>query len=287
MTREAPSRRGRTVPGRLSGAVQRRAVGLLQDVRRGLLSLALAADRKRALRRASGSGVTVIVATWNTWEYLAVLLEAVRRFSPPDVRLLVVDNASTDGTASTLRAHHPDVRLLRLPFNVGHGLALDAGIHAADTSRVVILDVDAFPVSSEWLPTVLGPLDEGAAFSGADFGGYVHPCFCAIDRRRFLERGHTFDASYTRRLRIRRRSWPQHWDAGRLISIVEEGPLHRIPVTSVRGPHVLGTVFGGVVYHHFYATRHKSTRVSAEESQSAWQEAIEQYLGIYPGRSHG
>lgn len=59
----------------------------------------------------------------------------------PDLEILVVDNASTDATA-TLDRHHPTVRVLRQPVNRGFAGGVNAGIRAARHATIVVLNND-------------------------------------------------------------------------------------------------------------------------------------------------
>jgi hypothetical protein len=120
------------------------------------------------------------------------------------------------------------------------------------------------------------PLRRGATFAGGYVNGYIHPSYCAIRRDHFLSRGYTFDASYTRRYRRRPKGVPRHWDAGQLVDTLDAGPHHRIEPSETYGPKVLGTVFGGLVYHHFYSTRLDGQQREADVERS----------GISPGFSH-
>src|SRR5438128_2429727 len=100
----------------------------------------LASNRGRALTRGSANclpglrirtlragAVTVVTVNWNSWSHLDVLIDVVRRHSPPDTEILVVDNGSVDGSRAFLAAS-PDVTTIMLPANVGHDLALDIGV---------------------------------------------------------------------------------------------------------------------------------------------------------------
>jgi N-acetylglucosaminyl-diphospho-decaprenol L-rhamnosyltransferase len=58
----------------------------------------------------------------------------------PDV--VVVDNASTDGSADALRAAMPEVRTLAAPGNVGYARGANFGIAATDTPFVAVLNGD-------------------------------------------------------------------------------------------------------------------------------------------------
>lgn len=238
----------------------------------------LVARRRYSLSKSVRDGTTVVIASWNTRNYLEVTLKAIDKFTQENISVIVVDNNSTDGSQEFVRRNYPFVWLIQLRRNVGHGLAIDYGIHKAKTREIVVLDVDAFPINSDWLKTVLDPIRNGASLAGAEHCGYVHPCYMALHRNLFLKNKHTFDASYTRQLRIRRPDWPKFWDAGQLITERDNGVHHYIPPTSVRGPHALGVVFGHVVYHNFYSTQHPGSQVSKELSDQAWHEAVHRYL---------
>jgi len=175
----------------------------------------------------------------------------------------------------------PEVDGLLLPANVGHELALDLGVLLAETEFVVALDVDAFPLRDDWLERLLSPLSEGAQVSGARLNReYVHPCCWAMRKARFVERGHSFRSDYVPRSEGRDASG----DVGEAISTAEAPDMHFFEATSKRGPGDIGTVFGGIVYHNFYATRFNATTdqtldgVSAGDSVSAWDEALQRYV---------
>src|SRR5689334_5283927 len=71
--------------------------------------------RRRVAARSDGSA-TVLVVNWNTVDYLAVCLYAIRRFSPESTRVVVVDNGSGDLSKRFLRRQR-DVRRILLPVN--------------------------------------------------------------------------------------------------------------------------------------------------------------------------
>ena len=84
---------------------------------------------------------------------LRVPLDAIRAMSPRDTEIVVVDNGSSDGSIDFLRSRR-DVRVMALPSNLGHGVALDLGVARVRTEYLAVLDVDAFPISDRWLPRV-------------------------------------------------------------------------------------------------------------------------------------
>jgi glycosyltransferase involved in cell wall biosynthesis len=239
--------------------------------------------RARARRRLGAlrpEAATIVTVNWNSWEHCAVLIELVQRRSPPGTEILVVDNASEDGSREQLRGR-ADVRHLLLPLNLGHDLAMDLGVLLCETEYVVALDVDAFPLHDRWLEELLGPLDRGAQVSGARLNReYVHPCCWAMRTARFVERGHSFRSRY----RPREEGRDASGDVGEEISAAESPNLNFLEVTSQRGPGDVGTVFGNLVYHNFYATRFKATDegtldgvVAVDDPARAWAEALERY----------
>jgi glycosyltransferase involved in cell wall biosynthesis len=242
---------------------------------------ALRARARTRLGRLRPGAATIVTVNWNSWPHLEVLIDVVNRRSPGGTRILAVDNGSLDGSRERL-AERDDVEALALPVNVGHELAMDLGVLLCDTEFVVALDVDAFPLHEDWLQRLLAPLDEGAMVSGARLNReYVHPCCWAMRTARFVEQGHSFRSHYIPRSEGRDASG----DVGEEISAREAPNVHFFDVTSQRGPGDVGTVFGDLVYHNFYATRFNATSeptldgiVAADDPAEAWEEALRRYV---------
>jgi len=89
--------------------------------------------------------ICAVVVTWNGLDCVAQCLTSLAGSEVP-VDVLVVDNASTDGTPDYVRRSHPGVELLRLSRNLGFGRANNIGIkHAYDQGamHVFLLNQDA------------------------------------------------------------------------------------------------------------------------------------------------
>lgn len=99
-----------------------------------------------------GPETTVLVVTWRAREFLADCLAGLRAQTAPH-RLLVVDNASDDGTAAVL-AGFPEAMVLRLPRNLGFAGGVAAGLASVDTPYVALLNDDAVPAPG-WLAALL------------------------------------------------------------------------------------------------------------------------------------
>ncbi len=89
--------------------------------------------------------LAVIIVNYNTRDLLrACLTRLLPRVSPTDARVVVVDNASSDGSAELVRSEFPDVSLMVNAENVGFARANNRAIEATDSSYVLLLNSDAF-----------------------------------------------------------------------------------------------------------------------------------------------
>lgn len=102
--------------------------------------------------------VAVIIPTYNGARFLVPCLEALRRQTYRDFRVLVVDDGSTDETGAALQRDFPDVGLIRLPRNVGLARAQNAGIAATETELVAVLNNDT-EAEPQWLERLVAALD--------------------------------------------------------------------------------------------------------------------------------
>jgi GT2 family glycosyltransferase len=89
--------------------------------------------------------VYAIIVSWNGAGWIREALESLRQSAFP-VRIVVVDNASTDETVHIIRDLYPEVELLRQPSNLGFGKANNQGIRYAlsqGADYVLLLNQDA------------------------------------------------------------------------------------------------------------------------------------------------
>lgn len=101
------------------------------------------------------SRVAVVVVNLNGGALLERALDAVSRQTAAPARVLVVDNASTDGSADGLEERFSGVEALRLPTNVGFAAANNLAVQeAADCDWIALLNPDAFPEPA-WLERLL------------------------------------------------------------------------------------------------------------------------------------
>ena len=90
--------------------------------------------------------VSVVIVSYNVAGLLAGAIESVlvdMKNAGITGEIIVVDNASADGSAEAVRARFPDARLLRNAANEGFGRAANRGMMAAAGETVVVLNPDA------------------------------------------------------------------------------------------------------------------------------------------------
>jgi rhamnopyranosyl-N-acetylglucosaminyl-diphospho-decaprenol beta-1,3/1,4-galactofuranosyltransferase len=88
---------------------------------------------RRALEGAavSAARVAALIVTYNRRELLLESLAAVTAQTRAPDLIVVVDNASSDGTADAVRAAHPEARLVALDRNTGGAGGFTAGLSVA------------------------------------------------------------------------------------------------------------------------------------------------------------
>ena len=108
--------------------------------------------------------VAVIVPAYNESENLPATLARIPRNDRPDLKVIVVDDGSTDGTAEIAHQHGADV-VVSHRRNRGLGAALRTGLATAnelDARAAVYLDADGeYP--PEQIPDLLAPIEAGDA----------------------------------------------------------------------------------------------------------------------------
>ena len=88
--------------------------------------------------------VSVVVVSFNTHELLRECLRTVYAQSGIALEVIVVDNASRDGSLEMVQSQFPSVRTIASDRNLGFAAANNAGFAIASGRYVVLLNSDAF-----------------------------------------------------------------------------------------------------------------------------------------------
>ncbi len=127
--------------------------------------------------------VSVIIVNWNTWDLLVQCLQSLYdTTSDLDLEVIVVDNASSDGSPTIVRERFPQVQLIQNQENLGFAQASNQAIKRCRGRYMLLLNSD-----TQALP---GSLDKTVRFMDE------HPR-AGIAGVRLLNPDGTFQASYT------------------------------------------------------------------------------------------
>lgn len=126
--------------------------------------------------------VCAVVVTYERPALLGQCLAAIAAQTRPPDRVLVVDNASTDGTVAMVRERFPSAEVLALPVNGGASGGFDAGLrdaYAGGADHAWLLDDDtiARPDSLERLLAALAVVPDAALLASVVewSDGTLHP----------------------------------------------------------------------------------------------------------------
>ena len=106
--------------------------------------------------------VSVIIPVYNERDTIAETIARVRA-APVEKEIVVVDDASTDGTAEIVEPLvGPDLKLVRQPRNQGKGAAIRRGLQEAAGEIVLIQDADLEYDPADY-PKLVAPIETGEA----------------------------------------------------------------------------------------------------------------------------
>ena len=86
--------------------------------------------------------VTAIVVNWNAGDHLVRCIEGLRSQKDVVVDVVVVDNASSDGSLDRLRQFEHPVRVVQTGENLGFGRGVNQGLALADEPFALVLNPD-------------------------------------------------------------------------------------------------------------------------------------------------
>lgn len=99
------------------------------------------------------TNIAIVILTWNGLEFTRKCFESLNLASLPKwVKVIVVDNGSTDGTLEFLRTLK-NIQLIENKQNLGYSRAVNIGINAANSEAdIILLNNDVELIEPDWLP---------------------------------------------------------------------------------------------------------------------------------------
>src|SRR5579864_1385073 len=92
--------------------------------------------------------ISVVIVGWNAKHYLQLCLDSLLSTPPRrSMEIIVVDNASADGTAEMIKEKFPRVKLIRSEQNLGFSKGNNVGIRQCQGRYIALVnpDVIVFP----------------------------------------------------------------------------------------------------------------------------------------------
>ncbi len=108
-------------------------------------------------------GVTAVMTSFNKCDFVRKNLDALRGQSVKFDAIVVVDNASSDGTIEMITSGYPEVTLIVMPHSrYGACETFNIGFASARTDLIAILDDDV-ELPAEWVEKMVARLDADPA----------------------------------------------------------------------------------------------------------------------------
>lgn len=102
--------------------------------------------------------LAIVILNWNGKSHLEEFLPSVISHSPESDEIVVVDNASSDGSISFLKNNYPQVRIIHNKENGGFAQGYNDGLAKVDSEYYLLLNSDV-EVTPGWIPPLLGLLE--------------------------------------------------------------------------------------------------------------------------------
>src|SRR5262249_16467069 len=122
--------------------------------------------------------ISIVIPVFNERGTIEQIVNAVRSAQLDNIEIIVVDDASTDGTQQVLKERISALadQIIYQPGNCGKGAALRAGFAAAPGDVILVQDADLEYNPSDY-PTLLQPILSGkadAVYGSRFMGGRPH-----------------------------------------------------------------------------------------------------------------
>ena len=141
------------------------------------LAVFMALGRKQTeLKRSEPKPVSVVICARNERVNLERFLPLILNQEHPDFEVVVVDDASYDGTAeflSDLATQHPQLNIVTITAEqkrtAGKKMALTLGFKRASKDIFLLTDADCSPASKHWISGMTNGMKDGIVLG---YGGY-------------------------------------------------------------------------------------------------------------------
>lgn len=101
--------------------------------------------------------VSVVILSYNSKEDLKECIPSLISQTYQDFEIIIVDNASTDGSEEFIRANYPEIKVVQTGKNLGYAAGNNEGFEVADGEYIVVINPDTV-ADPKWLAELIRPL---------------------------------------------------------------------------------------------------------------------------------
>ncbi|WP_160137288.1 glycosyltransferase family 2 protein [Chryseobacterium sp. c4a] len=123
--------------------------------------------------------LAIAILNWNGKNWLEKFLPSVVQFSQ-NADIYVIDNLSTDDSVAYLRAHFPNVKIIKNDKNYGFAGGYNEGLKTITNEYYCLLNSDV-EVTENWIEPVLSLFDKDSSISA------IQPKVLSYDNKNFFE----------------------------------------------------------------------------------------------------
>ena len=102
--------------------------------------------------------VTIVIPNYNGKHFMEPCLASLEKQTFHDFKILVVDNASTDGSLEYMKENYPAIEVIALDKNYGFSKAVNVGIRHSRTPYVILLNNDT-TVDPHYVEEMVGAIE--------------------------------------------------------------------------------------------------------------------------------
>ncbi|AKB16442.1 glycosyltransferase family 2 protein [Methanosarcina thermophila] len=109
-------------------------------------------------RKKSVKSASIVILSYNSREDLEECIPSLMSQTYQDFEIIVVDNASTDGSEEFIRTNYPMIKVVQTGKNLGYPAGNNAGFEVAEGEYIVVVNPDTV-ADPKWLAELVKPLE--------------------------------------------------------------------------------------------------------------------------------
>jgi GT2 family glycosyltransferase len=108
--------------------------------------------------------VSIILLSYNSKDDLSECIPSIKAQTYENYEIILVDNASTDGSVDFIRKNYPTIKLVETGKNLGYPAGNNVGFGVAKGEYIVVVNPDIV-ADPKWLEELVKPFDEDPSIS--------------------------------------------------------------------------------------------------------------------------